>query len=93
MACVGADQGHTEFGSSVQVVRPGLGHSHVIATQLGEYRAHDPPLLLQRRDVPEQDVEPQGADDQVRAFSLISKVSITSSTLMSLNDPSPIPHS
>ena len=33
------------------------------------------------------------AAGQARGFSRISKVSITSSTLMSLNDPRPIPHS
>ena len=81
----------------------------VLPAQLGDEGPHERALLLQRPDVTEQQVEATAADEhaaphhrptshrwspaQARAFSRISKVSITSSTLMSLNDPRPMPHS
>ena len=53
-----ADRGDADHGAPVQVVRPHLGHRHLgAATQIGQQRAQQAALLLQRVHVAQQQVE------------------------------------
>ena len=99
---VGTDHRDPDQCAPVEVQMASLRRRHVEpATQLGHQPTYVAALVLQRADVAgEQQVDVQDPDEhrcspttQSRDFSRISNVSITSSTLMSLNDPRPMPHS
>ncbi len=61
------DETDTHRRTPVQVLGPDLGDGYLVPpAQLGHQRAHHRPLLLQRVDVPEQQVELAPADDHRR---------------------------
>src|SRR5450432_838620 len=94
---------HSDQRPAMELEAPSFGDRNLeLSLDLRDDRPHNRPLLLERMHIPEQQLNLKDpskhelsrcARDQARGFSFISNVSMTSSTLMSLNDPSPIPHS
>ena len=83
MSCLCRDDRDADERPAMKVEMPRLGRRNLESpTQLGHNRPYDGPLLLQRVHITEQQVELGRA--YVRGFSLNSKVSMTSSTEMSL---------
>ena len=80
----GGHDSYPDFGTPVQVKMTCFGYrdAGMPAPQLRDERPDDGPLLFQRADVAQQHVHCQRG--YVRGFSRISKVSMTSSSLMSL---------
>ena len=63
MRSVGSDHRDADTGPPVQIQRAGLGGRHTeTSLQIGDQGPHHRPLLLQRADVAEQDVELNPAD-------------------------------
>ena len=58
------DRGHPDQRPAMQVLVPDLGHRDLVGTpQLGDHRADEPTLLLERVDVAQEDVELEGSHE------------------------------
>ena len=65
MTCVSGDNTHSYLGPPIEIQAADLGGRYgEAALELGHDRAHDRPLLFQRADVAQQQIQAQGSGEQ-----------------------------